>query len=301
MNRISLNNAIKALSEDSVSLAAEGPRSTRPRQGKVNQAHGCTYPETSLIPTLRQEALARHLLSCHNPPGRAPFKHHQGLLKFSTRGLFDRPRGSSACRPLHGPGEGGISRGPGPLCSSGAPPPAPRCCEVPQAGDPSAWRTAAGCRRTYRCTAALQPGHAAAASPHAPPAPPVRGGGGSANGRSGPCGNPPVPNCASLLPASPHSPASHPAAASPPPGWRPAPPPAATASGSAHGCSPLRVRWNQPVTRGRAPWPLPQVIASSSGQSAPSLPSRQQSTRPPAGVEGQRERRAGMFTNKIGE
>lgn len=64
---------------------------------------------------------------------------------------------------------------------------------------------------------------------------------------------------------------------------------------------PLHVRWNQPVTRGRAPCPLPQVIASSSGQSAPSLPSRQPSARPLAEVGGQRERRAGMFTNKIGE
>lgn len=29
---------------------------------------------------------------------------HQGLLNFSTCGLFDRPRGGSACRPLHDPG-----------------------------------------------------------------------------------------------------------------------------------------------------------------------------------------------------
>lgn len=87
-----------------------------------------------------------------------------------------------------------------------APPPAPPCCGAPQLGDRSAWRAAAGCRRTYRCAAALQPGRATAASPHAPPAPTVRGGGGSAGGRPGPRRNPSRPRLCLAAPCPAASP-----------------------------------------------------------------------------------------------
>lgn len=191
---------------------------------------------TQQLPPYDKQALARHLLSCQ---AVLLSSDHQSWLIVSTCGLFDLSRGGSVRHALHGPGQGRRRH----QARTGGPASLAPVLWCPRARRAERVAQGRGLRRTYRCAAALRPGRAAAANPRAPPAPPVRGGGGSAGGRPGPCGNPPVPGCASLLPAPPHPPAGIPSFPSrchiPRARLQPSSPPAATASGSAHGCSPF--------------------------------------------------------------
>lgn len=253
----------------------------------MNRAHGGTAPASSPTPILRPASPCQAPSELRDPrrPCALPAITKAGFTSVQAASSTSQEATTLSARSR--PRSRGKRHQAGPLRAPGAPEPGDRSARPRAAGGPD-----------DVCAAA------AAASPHAPPAPPVRDSRDSTGGWPGPCGNLPVPGHASLLPAPRIPPRGHPAshpAAHPCARLEAGSPPSRHCEWVSPRQLPLRLRWNPPERRGREPWPLPQVIASSCGQSAPSLTSRQPSARPPAGVGGQRERRAGMFTNKIGE
>lgn len=228
--------------------------------------------------------------AARTPQAVRPSSDHQGWFHFSTGGFFHLPRGHYALRPLQAPVERKAAPGGAPACTRGR--------ATRAVGPWARWpeRTAAGRRRAWRCVCRSRRRE----SPRTARA--SRAGRQGLNGRTaGALRESPRPWPCPAAPCPAHPPAGTsrfpPRCPIPALGWRPAPPPAVTASGSAHGGSPFEYDGTRPKGEEGSHGPS----LSSCGQSAPSLTSRQPSARPPAGVGGQRERRAGMFTNKIGE